>query len=127
MSDEATYTERAKGWIKELEPSADQIRDAYTKMQVMLTKNPEAVNGDTDDCLELLVNAYGCGGGDVDQLLAAECGKPAHGANSKVNEYIELDAGKLYEVSDGPVVELSSSEKRALFLELKERLKLKAA
>jgi hypothetical protein len=124
MCDEnATYTERATSWLKEQEPTADQIQEAYTKMLTMLAKKPDQVSADTDECLELLVKAYGRAGGSVDDLLSAvEDGKGESGMVQSEGVPLALDCGLLYEVSDAPAVELSQGEKRAVFLHLKEQL-----
>ncbi|MPQ69250.1 hypothetical protein [Pseudomonas sp. MWU12-2323] len=125
MCDEDTsYTERAKSWLKEHEPTSDQIQDAYSKMLALLAKKPEISNGDTDECLELLVSAYGHAGGSVDDLLSSiEAKKEAAVAGAQGGEGgDELDYGRLYEVADAPAIVLPPSEKRAEFLRLKEQL-----
>lgn len=128
MCDEdSTYTERAKSWLKEHEPTSDQIQDAYSKMLAMLAKKPEVVNSDTDECLDLLVAAYGHAGGSVDDLLSSiEAKKEAAVAGTQGGEGgANLDYGSLYEVADAPTVVLPPSEKRAEFLRLKEQLSKK--
>lgn len=128
--DDSTYTERAKSWLKESELTPEQIQDAYTRMLGMLTKKPEVANGDTDECLELLVSAFGQAGGSVDDLLSAHEAKKLPGA-AKVaqaeGEEPSLDCGALYEVSDYPAVVLAPSEKRAAFLKLKDQLQKRAS
>ena len=128
MCDEdSTYTERAKSWLKEHEPASDQIQSAYSKMLAMLAKKPEVANGDTDECLDLLVTAYGHAGGSVDDLLSSiEAKKEAAIAGAQDGEGgTNLDYGSLYEVADAPTVVLPPSEKRAEFLRLKEQLSKK--
>jgi hypothetical protein len=130
--DDSTYTERAKSWLKELEPTSDQIQDAYTKMLAMLAKKPEIANGDTAECLEFLVAAFGSAGGSVDELLSRiQAKKDAAAAvvsgGSKSGEGVaDLDLGVLYDVADAPTVVLTPSEKRAEFLRLKDQLSKKS-
>lgn len=123
--DASTFTERAASWIKEFEPSPDQLQDAYTKMLSKLAKEPELANADTEACLELLIACYGKSGGSVDDLLSAiDAGKPGQAGVAAGGDCIEgdLDYGVLYEVSDEPRVALDPSEKRAEFLRLKAQL-----
>lgn len=123
MCDEdSTFTERARSWLKEFEPDQDQIQDAYSKMLAKLDKNPELSSDDTTECLDLLVKAYGGVGGSIDDLLAAvDASKRTQPAPVEASEDA-LDFGNLYEVSDGPVVELSKEQKRDAFLKLKAQL-----
>jgi hypothetical protein len=129
MCDEdATFTERARAWLKEHEPTSDQIQDAYSKMLAALSKKPEAANSDTDECLKLLVLAYGLAGGSEDDLLirvdakkdSAISAAPATSDIGVVGDGIDL--GSLYEVASEPAVVLSPAEKRAEFLRLKAQL-----
>lgn len=124
MCDEdTTFTERASSWLKEFEPTPEQIQDAYSKMLTKLSKNPEIANADTDECLELLVKAYGGVGGSVDDLLAsvqvAKKNQPQHPSSEAG---AGLDLSNLYEVNDGPIVELSAEQKREAFLKLKSHI-----
>lgn len=123
MCDEdSTFTERARSWLKESEPGQDEIQDAYSKMLAKLAKTPEIASADTDECLDLLVKAYGGVGGSTDGLLAlVETAKASQPAEASADS-IPLDFGNLYEVSDAPVVKLSKEEKRVAFLKLKAEL-----
>lgn len=131
MCDEdSTYTERARSWLKEHEPTADQIQDAYFKMQTKIAKSADLAGGDTDECLELLIAAYGKAGGSVDELLSAvDAEKAAQQIPGAVAGTAELDCGTLYPVHEGPAVELPPDEKLAVFKRLKQQLegKTKAA
>jgi len=123
MCDEdQTYTERARGWLKEHEPTPDQIQGAYTKMLALVDSKPHLAGGDTDECLELLVCAYGAAGGSLDDLLSQiEAKKSSVSACATVDAPI-LDSSPLYTVSDGPAVSLEPDVKRAAFLQLKAQI-----
>lgn len=123
MCDEVqTYTKRACGWLKEHEPSAEQIQDAYTKMLAMLDSKPHLSGTDTDECLELLVSAYGDAGGSVDDLLSQTIERKAANTLSFSSETVELDTTPLYTIANDPVITLEPDVKRAAFLELKQRI-----
>ena len=124
MSDEeSTFTERASSWLKEFEPTPEQIQNAYSKMLCKLDKNPEIICADTEECLELLVKAYGGAGGAVDDLLATvEAAKATQPQIQQGHGTATFDLGNLYEVNDGPAVELSAEEKRDAFLRLKAQI-----
>ncbi len=117
----ATYTERVKAWLKEHEPTPDQIQGAYTKMLAKLANNPDEQSEDSDACLEILIEAYGGAGGVVDDLLAAD-EKTASRQRGAVQESCLLDSGPLYDVEATPIAPLAPSEKRAAFLQLKQQL-----
>ena len=127
MCDEdSTFTERARSWLKDLEPGQDEIQDAYSRMQALLAKKPEIAGVDTDECLDLLVKAYGGVGGSVDDLLAlVETAKASQPAVANTDS-TAIDFGNLYEVNEGPIHELSKEEKRDAFLKLKAQLGGKA-
>ncbi|KAF0254038.1 hypothetical protein [Pseudomonas putida] len=121
MCDEdSSFTERARAWLKADEPTQEQIQNAYSKMLAKLEKNPELANPDTDSCLELLVSAYRGVGGSEDELLAtveaAKLNQPQH---QSVDVGARLDLGNLYEVGDGPAVQLTPEQKRDAFSKLK--------
>lgn len=121
MCDETTsFTQRAKAWIKESEPTRDQIQDAYSKMKAKVAKEPNLENEDTEQCLEFLITAYAKAGGSLDDLLCAE-EETSNVASAAIEA--SLDYGPLYQVSDSPVDQLAPSEKRAAFLRLKDQLK----
>lgn len=126
MCDEdSTYTERARSWLKEFEPTPEQIQDAYSKMLCRLDKNPEITNADTDQCLELLIKAYGGVGGSVDDLLASVTAGKVNQSEVQLGESgtdTGLDLGNLYDVHDGPVVVLTAEQKRDAFLKLKAQI-----
>ncbi|MFU5275125.1 hypothetical protein ACM7YY_10375 [Pseudomonas aeruginosa] len=126
MCDEnATFTERVKAWLKEHEPTADQIQEAYTKMLTLLAKNPSQQGHDADTCLETLVNAYGQAGGEVDDLLSVDGQLKAEQSLSHP-EHCALDPSPLYEVSDGPAEALPAPQKMELFKQLKRQFGAKA-
>lgn len=121
--EESTFTERARAWLKADEPTQEQIQSAYTRMLAKLDKQPELCNADTDECVELLISAYRGVGGSIDELLASvEAGKQEKPKHASVDAEACLDSGKLYEVSEGPVVELPPEQKRDAFLKLKAQL-----
>jgi len=116
-----SFTERAKGWITDKEPTPDEIQSAYRNMLAMLAKNPDAANEDTDECLDLLLRAFQSAGGPIDDLLANV--KPSQSAPIvAVEPESGLDCSPLYEVADAPIVELSPSEKLVEFQRLKSLL-----
>ncbi|NVL50005.1 hypothetical protein F2S72_09670 [Pseudomonas syringae pv. actinidiae] len=118
--EENTYTERARSWLKEFEPTLDQIQDAYSKMLAMLDKHPKVVSADTDQCLKVLVAAYGgVAGSEVDLAALVSATKETAVETAVTAPETGLDLGNLYEVSDGPVAELSPAEKRDAFKKLK--------
>lgn len=112
------FTQRAKAWVKESEPDAEQIHAAYVSMTQKLKRQPDLKGDDSDACLEFLIEAYQEAGGNVDDLFAlcAE-GKPT----DERSEY-KIDSSPLYETSAAVTPSLSPSEKRMEFLKLKERL-----
>ena len=120
MCDEdSTFTERARAWLKADEPTQEQIQDGYSKMLAKLERNPELSNADTDSCLELLASAYRSVGGCVDELLATvEAAKLSQPQPHSV-EGAALDLSNLYEVSDGPIVQLTAEQKQDAFSKLK--------
>lgn len=127
MCDEsATFTERVNAWLKEYEPTAEQIQEAYTKMLALLANNPSKQGPDADTCLETLVNAYGRSGGEVDDLLSVDGKSKAEQARSHP-EHCALDPSPLYEVSDRPVEALPAPQKMELFKQLKQQFGAKAA
>ena len=123
--DSPTYTERVRAWLKEHEPTADQIQEAYTKMLTLLAKNPSQQGPDADTCLETLVNAYGRAGGEVDDLLSVEGQLKTDQALSNP-EHCALDPSPLYEVSDSPAEALPAPQKMELFKQLKRQFGSKA-
>lgn len=128
MCDEETFTERARGWIKEFEPTPEQIQSAYTNMLAKLAKNPELVNEDTDECVELLIKAYQHSGGSVDDLFSAVEAAKAQGVAGAGSAVVaDPDYGALYEVGNGPTVTLAPEEKKAAFQALKAQLQGKPA
>lgn len=124
--EEQTYTERARGWLKEHEPTPEQIQGAYTKMLALLDTKPQLVGGDTDECLELLVSAYGAAGGSVDDLLSQIDAKKASLSPSVMVEAASLDSSPLYAVPETPVIALEPEVKRAAFIQLKEQIQRQA-
>lgn len=120
--EEQTYTERARSWLKEHEPTSEQVQDAYTRMLTLLETKPHLAGADTDECLELLVSAYGHAGGSVDDLLSQIDAKKASSAPAPIAENSGLDASPLYSVSDTPAIVLSPADKRAAFQKLKQSL-----
>ncbi|HBP1602476.1 TPA: hypothetical protein L5U90_003581 [Pseudomonas aeruginosa] len=121
MCDESpTYTERVTAWLKEDEPTAEQIQEAYSKMLTLLAKNPSKQGPDADTCLETLANAYARTGGDMDELLSMDGKLKVEQANAD-HEHCALDASPLYEVSDYRVVGLPEPQKRELFKQLKQQ------
>lgn len=118
--DSPTYTERVTAWLKEDEPTAEQIQEAYSKMLTMLAKNPSKQGPDADTCLETLANAYARTGGDMDELLSMD-GKLKVETFSADHEQCALDASPLYEVSDSPAVALPAPRKMQLFKQLKQQ------
>ena len=125
MCDDATFTERVNAWLKEYEPTAEQIQEAYTKMLTLLANNPSKQGPDADTCLETLVNAYGRSGGEVDDLLSVD-GKLKTEQARTHPEHCALDPSPLYEVSDRQVEVLPAPQKMALFKQLKQQFGAKA-
>lgn len=123
--DSPTFTERVRAWLKEHEPTADQIQEAYTKMLTLLAKNPSQQGPDADTCLETLVNAYGRAGGEVDDLLSVDGQLKAEQSLSHP-EHCALDPSPLYEVSDGRAESLPAPQKMELFKQLKRQFGAKA-
>lgn len=120
FDEDTTFTERARSWLKEFEPTPEQIQGAFSGMLAKLDKTPTLANDDTEECLNLLKMAYAGVGGSVDAMLAAiDAAKQAQPPTHPVEPGAGLDLGNLYEVNDGPVVELPSEEKRDAFLRLK--------
>lgn len=123
MCDEdQTYTERARSWLKEHEPTSEQIQDAYTRILTLVETKPHVAGGDTDDCLELLVSAYGKAGGSIDDLLSQFDAKKNAAAAALSVENCGLDVSPLYTVSDAPALVLSPDDKREAFRRLKQSL-----
>ncbi|WP_121498126.1 hypothetical protein [Pseudomonas aeruginosa] len=121
MCDESpTYTERVTAWLKEDEPTAEQIQEAYSKMLTLLAKNPSKQGPDADTCLETLANAYARTGGDMDELLSMDGKLKLEQANAD-DEQCALDASPLYEVSDCRAVGLPEPQKKELFKQLKQQ------
>lgn len=123
--DSPSFTSRARAWLKEHEPTADQIQEAYTKMLILLAKKPSQQGPDADTCLETLVNAYGRAGGEVDDLLSVDGQLKAEQSLSQP-EHCALDPSPLYEVSDGPAEALPAPQKMELFKQLKRQFGAKA-
>jgi hypothetical protein len=115
-----TFTERVNAWLKEHEPTAEQVQEAYTKMLTLLAKNPDQQGPDADTCLETLVSAYGRAGGEVDDLLSVEGQLRTEQAQSHP-ESCALDPSPLYEVSDCPSESLPAPQKMELFQQLKRQ------
>lgn len=113
---ELTYTERAKAWIDESEPTAIELLDAYQRMKKKLEREPGINGDDAEACLELLSERFVEAGGDPATLIALE---PETNAGGDLDKEYRFDATPLYEVSDSPAVELAPGEKLAAFLKLK--------
>lgn len=112
------FSQRARDWVKEAEPSTEQLFNAYQNMTQKLRREPSLKDEDAESCLEFLIEAYAEAGGDVDDLLVQETDKAHPGATGE----FKLDPSPLYEVADEATPKLSGSEKRQEFLRLKERL-----
>lgn len=122
MTDDSLgYTERARTWIKEQEPTAEELRDAHARMARLIETKPHLATADTDECLEVLIAAYGERGGLVDDLLAVV---PQAGSKSglmNVTSEAQLDASPLYAFDEDRVV-LEPEVKQAAFRDLKALL-----
>lgn len=122
MTDDAQgYTERARAWIKEQEPTAEEVRDAHARMVKLIEAKPHLATADTDDCLEVLIAAYGERGGLVDELLSASCPLDTTPDLLKASSEAQLDASPLCTFDEVPVV-LAPEVKQAAFRDLKALL-----
>lgn len=57
------FTERAKAWVKESEPDAEQLQSAYCNMVAKLKRESDLKGKDSDDCLEFLLETIAEAGG----------------------------------------------------------------
>lgn len=113
------FTTRAKDWIKEAEPTAEQLHRAYAAMVNKLKTEPHLASDDTEHCLQILSEAFQEAGGDLDVLIV-------HGEEAKAGaepvEY-KFDPSPLYSVDAVAAPRLGPAEKLAVFIQLKEQLK----
>ncbi len=117
------YAERAKAWVKEFEPSKDELRDAYVKMKAKSEKDSSVDPADCESCLEYLIEAYQSAGGNVDDLLALEEG----GSMEQPSVDYKFDASPLCAVEAEVVLpKMTRHEKQEQFAKLKEMLKKSA-
>tara|TARA_R110002124_G_scaffold128157_10_gene288632 strand:+ start:8582 stop:8932 length:351 start_codon:yes stop_codon:yes gene_type:complete len=105
------FTERAKAWLKEEQPNSDQIQDAYSKMRAKIQKEPDIDSADAEHCLDLLVEAYGANGNQVDDLLVQDV--------QQANDDYTFDPSPLGGPESQPAKTMSHEDKRKAFLELK--------
>ncbi len=122
MTDDAPgYAERARAWIKEQEPTAEEIRDAHARMAKLIETKPHLTTADTDECLEVLITAYGEQGGLVDDLLAASAQAGIAPCAVAVSGEAQLDTSPLCAFNEEQVV-LEPEVKQATFRDLKALL-----
>lgn len=117
-SPNTNFTERAKAWVKESEPDAEQLQSAYCNMVAKLKRESDLKGKDSDDCLEFLLEAIAEAGGDIGTLIASASQEvdPLHATESM------LDASPLYEIADAAVPAMTHEEKRLVFAQLKASL-----
>ena len=117
-SPNTNFTERAKAWVKESEPDADQLQGAYCNMVAKLKREPELKGKDSDECLDYLLEAIAEAGGDIGALIASASQEvaPLPATESM------LDASPLYEIAETAVPAMTDDEKRLVFAQLKASL-----
>jgi len=112
------FTERAKAWVKESEPDAEQLQSAYCNMVAKLKRESDLKGKDSDDCLEFLLETIAEAGGDIGTLIASASQEvdPLPATESM------LDASPLYEIADTAAPAMTQEEKRLVFEQLKASL-----